>query len=151
MCKRLRLSQWGDFFSVPFRALLVGVRDVEHCLLVKRFSHYLKSYRKLLGTESAWNRYSRQSRYVAGDGEDVGKVHFQGVVCFFAYPESSFRRSGARYDVDFFPRVLEIPYYQGPCLLRFQVIRRHNSPWRGRRFQALFFFSPRLRILPSGF
>lgn len=47
MYDELRLSGWGYLFFVPLRALLVSVGDIEHSLLVKRFSHYLKPYRKV--------------------------------------------------------------------------------------------------------
>ena len=68
---------------MPVGCLLISVRDIEQLCFAEIVADQLQTRRQVAG-ETTWNRHSRQSGEVDGNGIDVREVHLDRISRFFA-------------------------------------------------------------------
>src|SRR5438270_1567753 len=68
--------------------------DSQDGALIKVPSQNLQPYRQAGLSVAAWDANSRNARQICGDGVNVGQVHGERVVGFFAQLEGRSRRGG---------------------------------------------------------
>ena len=79
---------------MPGGGLLVGVGDAEHDFLAPFGADDLEADGELVGGEAAGDGDAADAGEVDGDGEDVGEIHLERVLCPLAELEGGRGRRG---------------------------------------------------------
>src|ERR1035441_5439525 len=109
---------------MPVRALLIGMPDAQDRLLAERFAQKLQADWQawLSPGKAARHHQPADARQVAGDGENIHKVHLQRVLGLRADLEGGSGRGRANDGIHLLERLQEVVADQGADLLGAEVI-----------------------------
>ena len=125
-CEWIIRSRKGNWPSLmPFRGLLVGMADAEETAFSEGASQKLESYGKIDSVsvgKAAGEAQTADAGEVGGDREDVGQIHFEGIVGLLTQSEGRLGRGGGDDGVDLGEGLIEVAADQCPNYLSAEVV-----------------------------